>query len=123
MTTQPLNDIICAEGDGLAQVATHLRWLHSRLSNIPVVPHDEAVVLRGRIVAVKGLVDRLDILTIRSLEEHLAERTVRVLKAERGVENVTNMFLRVIDEVCTDQLPADAQETLKKIAVILEEQL
>lgn len=123
MTMQPLNDICCAEGDGLAQVATHLRWLHSRLSNIPVIPHGEAVVLRGRIVAVKGLVDRLDILTMRTLEEDLAERTVRVLKAERGIENVTNMFLRVIDEVCTEQLPAHAQETLKKIAVILEEQL
>lgn len=123
MTMLPLNDICCDEGDGLAQVATHLRWLHSRLSNTSVIPHGEAVALRGRIVAVKGLVDRLDILTMRTLEEDLAERTVRVLKAERGIENVTNMFIRVIDELCNDQLPADAYDTLNKIAVILKEQL
>jgi prephenate dehydratase len=116
MTMQPLNDIVCAEGDGFLQVASHARMLNSRVSNVPAITHSEAVVLYGRSLAVKGQIDRLFLLATQALEEHLAERTLAVLRVENQIEGAVQLFLDIVDEI--EAFAADNPMS-EKVAVLL----
>ncbi len=97
MTMQPLNDIVCAEGDGVNQVITHLRHWRARLRETADVDDLTQVQLHNRAMLLRNEADALWSWSLKLHEDYLFTRARKLIKAQGEIELVQRGFGDLLD--------------------------
>jgi hypothetical protein len=97
MIMQPLNDIVCAEGDGVNQVITHLRHWRARLRETADLDDLTQVQLHNRAMLLRNEADALWSWSLKLHEDYLFNRARKLIKAQGEIEFVQRGFCDLLD--------------------------
>ncbi len=97
MTMQPLNDIVCSEGDGVNQVITHLRHWRARLRETADIDDLTQVQLHNRAMLLRNEADALWSWSLKLHEDYLFSRARKLIRAQGEIELVQRGFCDLLD--------------------------